>query len=63
MVSESGPPCLSWAHNVLQEWFLRRFELPTEPQEQGWPHILAEEHTDRCADRLRQNARCLPGLY
>src|ERR1700739_3044096 len=32
---------LSWAHPIVQEWFTRRFEAATEPQEQGWPHILA----------------------
>jgi ATP-dependent Lhr-like helicase len=25
----------------VQDWFVRRFGTPTEPQEQGWPHILA----------------------
>jgi ATP-dependent Lhr-like helicase len=45
MVSETGPHRLSWAHALIQEWFLRRFELPTEPQEQGWPHILAGRNT------------------
>ncbi len=36
---------LSWAHPVVQGWFLRRFGTPTEPQEQGWPHILAGKDT------------------
>src|SRR5215470_12858316 len=36
------PPSLHWAHPLLQEWFVGRFGTPTEPQEQGWPHILAE---------------------
>ena len=36
---------LSWAHPLLQEWFTRRFGTPTEPQEQGWPHILAGRPT------------------
>jgi ATP-dependent helicase Lhr and Lhr-like helicase len=31
---------LQWAHPVVREWFVRRFQTPTEPQEQGWPHIL-----------------------
>jgi len=31
---------LDWAHPVVREWFVRRFGTPTEPQEQGWPHIL-----------------------
>src|ERR1700757_5055929 len=39
------PPSLHWAHPLLQEWFVGRFGTPTEPQEQGWPHILAEKTT------------------
>src|SRR5499433_2146805 len=35
------PASLSWAHPIVQEWFVERFGTPTEPQEQGWPHILA----------------------
>src|SRR6202162_4489133 len=38
-------PSLTWAHPLVQEWFLTRFGSPTEPQEQGWPHILAGEST------------------
>src|SRR5579875_1679634 len=41
MQSPSVPESLAWAHPVVQEWFVRRFGTPTEPQEQGWPHILA----------------------
>ncbi len=33
------PPSLAWAHPLVQEWFVRRFATPTEPQEQGWPLI------------------------
>jgi ATP-dependent Lhr-like helicase len=40
-VSETVPESLRWAHPVVQEWFVRRFSTPTEPQERGWPHILA----------------------
>ncbi|MDP9263154.1 MAG: DEAD/DEAH box helicase, partial [Acidobacteriota bacterium] len=39
------PASLAWAHPLVQEWFLGRFESPTEPQEQGWPHILADRTT------------------
>ena len=39
------PQSLAWAHPLLQEWFVYRFETPTEPQEQGWPHILAGHTT------------------
>src|SRR5271167_2053267 len=36
---------LNWAHPIIQEWFAARFGAPTEPQEQGWPHILAKRTT------------------
>ncbi|WP_440594397.1 DEAD/DEAH box helicase [Schlesneria sp.] len=32
---------LSLFHPVIQEWFRSRFAGPTEPQEQGWPQIVA----------------------
>ncbi len=32
---------LAWAHPIVRDWFVQRFGTPTEPQEQGWPHILA----------------------
>jgi len=38
------PASLEWAHPLVQEWFVGRFGTPTEPQEQGWPHII-EGHT------------------
>jgi ATP-dependent Lhr-like helicase len=38
-------PALVWAHPIVQEWFLTRLGQPTEPQEQGWPHILAGRTT------------------
>jgi len=38
---ETVPEGLRWAHPVVQEWFMRRFSTPTEPQDLGWPHILA----------------------
>ena len=41
----SVPSSLAWAHPLVQEWFVRRFGTPTEPQEQGWPHILAGRTT------------------
>ncbi|MGC2324058.1 MAG: DEAD/DEAH box helicase, partial [Terriglobales bacterium] len=43
MPSASRP--LGWAHPIVEEWFVRRFGTPTEPQEQGWPHILAGRTT------------------
>ena len=39
------PSSLSWAHPLVQDWFVQRFGTPTEPQEQGWPHILAGRTT------------------
>jgi ATP-dependent Lhr-like helicase len=36
---------VDWAHPLVREWFVRRFGTPTEPQEQGWPHILAGHTT------------------
>ena len=39
------PASLAWAHPLVQEWFVSRFATPTEPQEQGWPHILAGHTT------------------
>ena len=41
----SLPSPLDWAHPLVREWFVRRFSTPTEPQEQGWPHILAGHTT------------------
>jgi ATP-dependent helicase Lhr and Lhr-like helicase len=41
----SVPPSLAWAHPLVAEWFVQRFGTPTEPQEQGWPHILAGRTT------------------
>jgi len=36
---------LSWAHHLVAEWFTHKFGTPTEPQELGWPHILAGRTT------------------
>src|SRR5690349_2090524 len=36
---------LSSAHPLVAEWFTSKFGTPTEPQEQGWPHILAGRTT------------------
>ncbi|MGB6401865.1 MAG: DEAD/DEAH box helicase [Candidatus Sulfotelmatobacter sp.] len=41
----SFPSSLAWAHPLVAEWFVQRFGTPTEPQEQGWPHILAGRAT------------------
>src|SRR5215510_11324763 len=34
-------PGLEWAHPLVRDWFVSRFGTPTEPQLEGWPHILA----------------------
>jgi ATP-dependent Lhr-like helicase len=42
------PPALeglAWAHPLVRDWFISRFGTPTEPQEQGWPHILTGRTT------------------
>jgi len=39
------PVALAWAHPLVAEWFVARFGTPTEPQEQGWPPILAGRTT------------------
>jgi len=41
----SLPSSLAWAHPLVQEWFVSRFGTATEPQEHGWPHILAGRTT------------------
>lgn len=44
-----SPTGLEWAHPLVQEWFVSKFGTPTEPQEQGWPHILDDKTTLICA--------------
>src|SRR5260221_10147386 len=41
----SLPSSIAWAHPLVRDWFVQRFGTPTEPQEQGWPHILAGHTT------------------
>ena len=58
---------LSWAHPLVQEWFAGRFGSPTEPQEQGWPPILAGKSTLICAPTgsgktLAAFLACIDGL-
>lgn len=36
---------LDWAHPIVREWFVGKFETPTEPQERGWPEIVAGRTT------------------
>src|SRR3982075_3682328 len=41
----SLPSSLEWAHPLVRDWFVQKFGTPTEPQEQGWPHILSGRTT------------------
>jgi len=36
---------LEWAHPLVRDWFVGRFGTPTEPQQEGWPQILAGKTT------------------
>ncbi len=64
LASQAG---LEWAHPLVREWFVRKFGTPTEPQEQGWPHILAHRDTLICAPTgsgktLAAFLACIDGL-
>src|SRR5579875_2742800 len=56
-VGEAAPEGLRWAHPVVQEWFVRRFGTPTEPQELGWPHILKRNPGNNT------NSECVQGSF
>src|SRR6266581_7715131 len=48
MNTETSPPIssgLEWAHPLVRDWFVSRFGTPTEPQREGWPHVLAGKTT------------------
>ena len=49
IASSSELQALEWAHPLVREWFVTKFSTPTEPQELGWPHILAQRDTLICA--------------
>ncbi len=36
---------LPWAHPLVRDWFINRFGAPTEPQQLGWPALLAGKST------------------
>lgn len=36
---------LAWAHPLVRDWFITKFGAPTEPQEQGWPAVIAGQTT------------------
>jgi ATP-dependent helicase Lhr and Lhr-like helicase len=40
-IAQPNSADLEWAHPLVRDWFVGRFGTPTEPQLQGWPHILA----------------------
>src|SRR5262249_38936047 len=44
-MAEEYPIDLKWAHPLVADWFVGRFGTPTEPQIDGWPHILAGHTT------------------
>ena len=43
--SQSISSDLEWAHPLVRDWFVGRFGTPTEPQQLGWPSILARKTT------------------
>jgi len=43
--TEFNTDVFQWAHPLVREWFVSRFNTPTEPQELGWPHILSGRAT------------------
>jgi ATP-dependent Lhr-like helicase len=48
MSSDASPSIssgLEWAHPLVRDWFVARFGTPTEPQQMGWPSILAQKTT------------------
>jgi ATP-dependent Lhr-like helicase len=45
----AGHPALSAFTPAVREWFAASFPEPTPAQVQGWPHIVAGEHTLICA--------------
>src|SRR5690348_3425073 len=47
--ASAAPLSLDWAHPLVRDWVVSRFGTPTEPQEHGWPHILAGSPTLLCA--------------
>jgi ATP-dependent helicase Lhr and Lhr-like helicase len=49
LANSSESRSLEWAHPLVREWFVNKFGTPTEPQEMGWPHILAQKDTLICA--------------
>lgn len=44
-MTSSNNKQLEWAHPLVRDWFLAAFGSATEPQIEGWPHILAGRTT------------------
>jgi len=44
-VENVTPAGLEWAHPLVRDWFVSRFGTPTEPQQEGWPHIASGKTT------------------
>jgi ATP-dependent Lhr-like helicase len=44
-MSKNQINALNWAHPLVREWFIENLGFPTEPQELGWPAILAGKNT------------------
>lgn len=45
LIFQTPSSSLDWAHPLVREWFVNKFETPTEPQILGWPMILANKPT------------------
>jgi len=55
---------LEWAHPLVRDWFVGCFGTPTEPQQEGWPQILAGKTTLISAPTgSGENARGLSDLH
>jgi len=48
-MAERSSTGLEWAHPIVQDWFAGRFGTATEPQQDGWPEIVAGRMTLICA--------------
>ncbi|MES2218457.1 MAG: DEAD/DEAH box helicase [Pseudomonadota bacterium] len=44
-MSNPNQDFLHWAHPLVREWFTSQIGSPTEPQQRGWPAILAGQDT------------------
>ena len=56
---QTAPSWLDWTGRIrsFATGSSTRFGTPTEPQAQGWPHILAEQrHANLGADGVREDA-------